>query len=180
MILIELYKLYLNQLCLLYNKNEAEAILTILFESKGFSKIDIITKKDLIIESDCINYFNSAIEKLKNNEPLQYILGKTEFYNLTFNVNNNVLIPRPETEELVKWIIDENQYKTVKILDIGTGSGCIGISLSKNIIKSEVHVLDISAEAIKVARSNADLNNTKITFLESDILLWKKHLIRFV
>lgn len=178
MILIELYKLYLNQLCVLYNKNEAEAILTILFESKGFSKIDIITRKELTIDHSSIDYFNRAIERLKKNEPLQYILGKTEFYNLPFYLNNNVLIPRPETEELVKWIIDENKYKTVKILDIGTGSGCIGISLSKNIIKSEVHVLDVSAEALTVAKSNADLNKTKITFLESDILLWKNYLAK--
>jgi release factor glutamine methyltransferase len=113
--------------------------------------------------------FNFAIKDLKNNKPIQYILGKTEFYGLPFRVNPHVLIPRPETEELVDLIIRENKGNTLRILDIGTGSGCIPITLKKHLTAAEIHALDVSAEAIQVARENAELNEASLQFWHYDI-----------
>lgn len=112
-----------------------------------------------------------ALELLKQQKPIQYIIGETEFYGLPFIVNNNVLIPRPETEELVSWIlhnVDKNQ--PLKILDIGTGSGCLAISLSKYLPNAKVFALDVSHEALEVAKQNAKMNRVNLTFIEADIL----------
>ncbi|MGB5382993.1 MAG: peptide chain release factor N(5)-glutamine methyltransferase [Lutimonas sp.] len=114
---------------------------------------------------------NNALLLLQQEYPLQYIIGHTEFYGLKIKVNLSTLIPRPETEELVDWIISStNKNKEVKILDIGTGSGCIAISLAKNLPKSKVFALDISAEAIKTAKENALINKVNVQFKEANIL----------
>ena len=111
-------------------------------------------------------------ERLLRHEPIQYILGYAEFYGLQFRVNPSVLIPRPETEELVRWIIEDNIHSTPKtnILDIGTGSGCIPVSLKKHLADTSVHAIDISQDALKVARLNAAANDTKVNFYLLDIL----------
>jgi len=112
-----------------------------------------------------------VIERLKNKEPFDYILGHTEFYSLPFKVNTSVLIPRPETEELVEWILkDHKEESALNVLDIGTGSGCIGISLASQRNGWKVSVSDISPDAIRVARENAILNGVEVDFYESDIL----------
>ncbi|MFB9057894.1 peptide chain release factor N(5)-glutamine methyltransferase [Mariniflexile ostreae] len=112
-----------------------------------------------------------ALELLKQQQPIQYIMGETEFYSLTFKVNPHVLIPRPETEGLVEWVIEEaEQDKEIKILDIGTGSGCIAISLAKNLPNAKVYALDISQEALSLAKKNATLNTVDVVFVEADIL----------
>ncbi|MBI9067556.1 MAG: peptide chain release factor N(5)-glutamine methyltransferase [Salinivirgaceae bacterium] len=125
-------------------------------------------------ETKVPNSVNSQIQnivgRLLNNEPIQYILGETDFYDLIFKVNESVLIPRPETEELVHWIITDKQIATSKILDIGTGSGCIAISLSKNIPDSVVFGLDVSEDALNVAKQNAILNKVATQFIQADVL----------
>lgn len=111
------------------------------------------------------------VDRLRTFEPIQYILESTEFYNLNFYLNNNVLIPRQETEELVDLIITNNQSSTsVSILDIGTGSGCIAIALKKNMPNIEIEAWDISFEALEVAKKNSKINDTHITFKQVDVL----------
>jgi len=112
----------------------------------------------------------NIVHDLKKNKPIQYILGYTEFYNCKLKVNNHVLIPRPESEELVDWILKDKTWNHPNILDLGTGSGCLAIALSKHINDSITTGLDISSEALETARQNADLNNVKINFIQHDIL----------
>jgi release factor glutamine methyltransferase len=109
------------------------------------------------------------VKELKTGKPVQYILGFTEFYGLFMHVSPDVLIPRPETEELVKWIIDDHACKSPVILDIGTGSGCIAIALKKNLLSSTVYACDISASALKIAQKNASVNSVDIVIFQQDI-----------
>jgi release factor glutamine methyltransferase len=109
-------------------------------------------------------------EHLKQMEPIQYIIGIADFYSLEFEVNPAVLIPRPETEELVEHIIRDNDNKAVNILDIGTGSGCIAVTLARHLKQARVSAADISPEALSTARRNAERNGTDITFIRTDIL----------
>ncbi len=125
------------------------------------------------LSSEEIKLFDKILLKLQQHEPIQYILGETEFFGLTFQVNKNVLIPRPETEELVSWILldlADNNTSAIKILDIGTGSGCIAISLAKNWPDAEIKALDISNDALKVAAKNAKANEVEVRFEKEDIL----------
>ena len=145
-------------------------------EYLGFTRVDLVLQSDFIIDQNTKNLFDRALERLKNQEPIQYILGKTDFFGLPFLVDKNTLIPRPETEELVAWIIDEveilNNKSSPKIslLDIGTGSGCIPISLAKNIDFAAIYAIDISIKTLEVALKNADSNQVSISFFEMDIL----------
>ena len=108
---------------------------------------------------------------LKVEKPIQYILGSAHFYGMEFMVNEHTLIPRPETEELVSWILkDVSKSDNLNILDIGTGTGCIPIAIAKNLPNARVYALDVSAEALKIAKRNAESNNVKVTFSEVDIL----------
>jgi release factor glutamine methyltransferase len=120
---------------------------------------------------------NTALKRLKNEEPIQYIIGATEFYGFPFLVDKSTLIPRPETEELVEWILLETTKlqrdqvsKSLQILDIGTGSGCIPISLARNLPTATISAIDISADALKVAIKNATLNKVKVDFIEGNVL----------
>ncbi len=135
-----------------------------------YSRTDIVLRKDERIDEKKLDIIIDVLEKLKKDIPIQYILGETEFYGLKFKVTPDVLIPRPETEELVNLIIKENTKEDACIIDIGTGSGCIAISLKKNFQKSSTYALDISENALKIAKENARINNVDITFLEYDIL----------
>ncbi|WP_373057462.1 peptide chain release factor N(5)-glutamine methyltransferase [Zunongwangia sp. H14] len=115
--------------------------------------------------------FEAALQQLKNHQPVQYIIGETEFFGLKFKVNEAVLIPRPETEELVQWILDDtSSAENLKILDIGTGSGCIAISLAKNLPNAEVFAIDVSENALQIAKTNAILNKVEVSFVQQDIL----------
>lgn len=119
--------------------------------------------------------WDDAIQELLQNNPLQYILGEAHFYGRDFTVNENVLIPRPETEELVDWIIQESQEKdSLKVLDIGTGSGCIAISLALELKQAQISAWDISEEALEVARGNSKKLNARVTFQKVDILSFEK------
>ncbi|SFC64500.1 release factor glutamine methyltransferase [Zunongwangia mangrovi] len=124
-----------------------------------------------------INEFGQALEKLASFEPIQYIIGETEFFSLNFKVAPGVLIPRPETEELVQWILDEvslQQKSSLKILDIGTGSGCIPISIKKHLPKAQISAIDISEEALEIANLNAEQNEVSVEFIQQDILSAEK------
>ncbi|CAM1354332.1 peptide chain release factor N(5)-glutamine methyltransferase [Tenacibaculum insulae] len=166
------------QLISTYPKTEIDTFFFILIdEYLGFKRIDTVLKADFFIPSDVLQTLNSCIKRLLNQEPIQYITGNTEFYGFPFLVNKNTLIPRPETEELVEWIILEvNGKKKEKIttpltlLDIGTGTGCIPISLKKNLPNAIILAIDVSTEALKTAEENAKLNNVNIHFIEQDIL----------
>jgi release factor glutamine methyltransferase len=129
---------------------------------------------DLIFSEEEIAAWNSILEQLKLEIPIQYLLGKTSFYGLDFEVNENVLIPRPETEELVDWILERQQPtgngRNLKILDIGTGSGCIAISLAKNLPNAQVFAIDVSEKALATAKKNAESNAVKVTFISRNIL----------
>ncbi|OBX26252.1 release factor glutamine methyltransferase [Gelidibacter algens] len=119
--------------------------------------------------------FENAIKRLKKHEPIQYIIGTTEFYGLPFKVTESTLIPRPETEELVQWVTDVSTSKTenFSILDIGTGSGCIAISLAKSSPNATVYAIDVSKKALIIAKTNAKLNKVDVEFVELDILNWQ-------
>jgi len=122
----------------------------------------------------------NILTDLQTGKPVQYVLGHTEFYGLPFKVNPSVLIPRPETEELVEWILESQKLKVksqndLSILDIGTGSGCIPIALKKNLPQAQVSALDISAEALNTAKQNAGLNNVDVEFIQADILNLRNH-----
>ena len=161
----------------IYPKTEIDSFFFLMIEEKlNLQRIDTVLKPDLLISHDNLTTFLKIIKRLQNEEPIQYILKKTSFYGLPFIVDKNTLIPRPETEELVAWIIEEaskgklHKKDKISILDIGTGTGCIPISLAKNLIKSSVSAVDISQKALLIAKKNALLNNTKIDFFEMDIL----------
>jgi len=168
-------KQFFSELSGLYPETEIQSFFNILIELKlNLSRIEVALQPDLAISETTITFLQKAIAALKKNIPIQYITGETEFYGLKFNVNESVLIPRPETEELVDWILENSKPKTqnskLKILDIGTGSGCIAISLAKNLSNTDVFALDISSEALKIAKKNALSNKVDIYFSEIDIL----------
>ena len=174
--IIELKNTFNSELKGIYPDTEISSFFNLLSLSiLNLKRVDIALKPNLIIKNSKKEAFYSALAKLKKEIPIQYIIGKTEFYSLPFYVDENVLIPRPETEELVEWIINQTQEKRKKkkdltILDIGTGSGCIAISLAKNIPNAKIWALDISDKAIDIAQKNALLNNVDIEFLNKDIL----------
>ncbi len=155
----------------IYDKKEVESLIYLIFDYLlKYTKFDIHLKKEEKItekiEKKIINIVNQLIE----HKPIQYIIGSTEFYNLHFKVNEYTLIPRQETEELVDIIISENKGKNIEILDIGTGSGCIAISLASNLPNACVSAIDISEGALHIAKSNANTNNVYIQFSKLDIL----------
>ena len=133
-------------------------------------RIDLALNIDLEFSEQELMIWHTILEKLKLEIPIQYIIGTTSFFGLDFNVNENVLIPRPETEELVDLIIKNSNSKTPKIIDIGTGSGSIAISLAKNIPLASVFAIDVSEKALEIAKVNATLNNVNVNFILANIL----------
>ncbi len=155
----------------LYGKEEVDSFFYILIEAYySVSKLQLALDFDYAVE-DAYRILR-ALDLLKEEKPIQYILGETEFYGLPFKVNEFTLIPRPETEELVEWVIKEykDQTSEIKILDIGTGSGCIAISLAKQLSNAKVYAIDISKDALEIAKKNAELNTVDVEFIEADIL----------
>ncbi len=160
-----------KELAGIFSKGEIESLISLIFEKlKGYSRTQFLLAKDELLNSDDLAEIDKIVTRLKNHEPIQYILGETEFYGLPFYSVPGVLIPRPETEELVQWIIQENKQLGPTILDIGTGTGCIAVSLKKNIEQSTVLACDISHVCIETARSNSKLNNVTVSVIEYDIL----------
>ncbi len=165
--IISLIKFELNDY---YPLQEINSFIHLIFNHYlNYSKVQIQLKKDEEISYNLVNQIKTNIKELKSYKPIQYILGKTEFYNLPFIVSPGVLIPRPETEELVDWIITENNNHFQKIADIGTGSGCIAISLAKNLNKAFIYALDNSSDALSLTRRNSKLNNVEIHIPHFDI-----------
>ena len=166
---------FLQTLTPIYDAAEAESFFYLILEDRFQKKrIDLALQPDLIFSEEEIQDWNTILKQLENEIPVQYILGTTNFYGLDFQVNENVLIPRQETEELVEWILlsqkPEARSQKIRILDIGTGSGCIAITLAKNIPNAQVFAIDVSEKALAVAKKNAESNNVNVTFIQKDIL----------
>jgi len=170
--LSKLKTVFHSQLKSIYPKTEIAAFFSVLTSYKlGLTRVDIALQPDFILTEIQNLFFQDCIEKLKKEIPIQYITGRTEFYSLPFFVNKNVLIPRPETEDLISTILKNTQHKGHQsILDIGTGSGCIAISLAKNLPNAKIQALDFSKTAIETAKKNALLNDVNITFKQQDII----------
>lgn len=172
------YRIYFTEsLVNIYPKTEITSFLYLLIEEYlGLQRIEFVMQPNFIIQKEKLNLLNEALNKLQKEEPIQYIIGHTEFFGLTFIVNKNTLIPRPETEELVAWVVDEikhrelKQIKDISVLDIGTGSGCIPISIAKRCKNTTITAIDISKKALQVAKKNAENNSVKIKCIASDIL----------
>ena len=143
----------------------------LLVEGFGFSTLELYGGKDKDISGKRRDVLNEMIRRLQKNEPIQYVLGVETFCGLSFEVNPNVLIPRPETAELVNWSVDEWGTKpSCRVLDIGTGSGCIPVSLAKLLETSRVESWDISEEALRVARRNCERNEVDVLLRQKDVL----------
>lgn len=178
MVLKNIQHIFHNELDAIYGKDEVNSFFFICTEQYlNLPRFQLALQPELTITKPETDTFFQVLENLKQQKPIQYIVGETEFYGLPFIVNENVLIPRQETEELVHLIIEghtersksANKSDQFKILDIGTGSGCIAITLAKNLPDVNVFCLDVSEEAIAVAKQNAKLNNVEMRFIEADI-----------
>ena len=157
-----------------YPKGEIEGFIRIICrEVLGYESVDILLHKDSALSDYLFEKFAKVVEELKKNKPIQYIFGNAYFHGHEFRVNEHTLIPRPETEELVDMIIDQKPQTDLDVLDIGTGSGCIAISLALALRFPNVEAIDISEGAIAMARLNAAVNKCKVKFYQADILVLK-------
>ena len=172
MILTELYRDFMQQLKAVYSTHEAANITSMCFEKvAGITKSDVIKNPESILSDQQLQRLQTCLAELLKHKPIQYVLGEAWFYHLKFKVDENVLIPRPETEELVNEVIEFiNQSKVKNIIDIGTGSGCIPISIKNKIQEAMVTAIDISKNAIQIATENALHHQTKIEFIKTDFL----------
>ena len=154
-----------------YGEGEAKAIARMTYEVRfGLTLSDLCLGKDTQLSADDQTELEEIAQRLSQGEPIQYVLGQVEFCGRTFVVNETVLIPRPETEELCRWIVESTGGQSPEILDIGTGSGCIAITLAAEMPKAEVTAWDISAEALEVARENAKRTDVHVSFEQVDVL----------
>jgi len=172
MILKDLKRYIESELCNLYNPYESESIAYLIIQHVfSYDKTKIILNYRNQVNEKSLVVVDEILQKLKTHEPIQYIFGETEFYELKFKVNKDTLIPRQETELLVYNIINFNKNnRGLKILDIGTGSGCIAISLSKNMENTSVVAMDISNKALVIAEENSNINKVEVSFVKADIL----------
>lgn len=175
MVLKEYRNIFTQELAPFYDEREAESFFHLTLEAfHKMKRLDLALNPNFEINDQQVMQWESVLSDLKTHKPIQYILGETEFFGLPFYVNENTLIPRPETEELVQWIVSANATaatsEKLRILDIGTGSGCIAIALAKNLPNAEVFALDVSEEALSVAKRNALRNGASVIFLHQSIL----------
>ena len=182
MTLKDLANKFIVSLNAIYDEDEAQAIFLIALENVlKYRMADYLIKKEEVISTENLNKLEDILTSLQTGKPIQYITGETMFFGLTFKVNPSVLIPRPETEEIVEWIlevVDGSEFitqhsKLITILDIGTGSGCIAIALKKNLPNANVSAIDIAKDSLATAQQNADLNGVEVAFIEQDILQTK-------
>lgn len=143
---------------------------TICCDLLGVSSTTYYIKEKVTLTDGQELQLNNILERLQQGEPLQYIEGSTPFYGINFKVTPAVLIPRPETAELIDWVVSEHSHRAMRLLDLGTGSGCIAIALSRQLPQATVDACDISPEALAIAKENSQTNNTKVSFFEHDIL----------
>lgn len=154
-----------------YSEGEIDQFINLIFEDLfNYSRLDISLKKTEELSTEIISKLNDFIVKLKSNLPIQYILGYSWFAGMKLKVSSAVLIPRQETEELVDWIVKENTLQSPNIIDICSGSGCIGLALKKLLPFSNVKGIDVSSSAIKLSRENSESLQLKVDFIELDIL----------
>ena len=174
MLLREIKNIYHSELDAIYPKEEVDSFFYLAIEHYfDLERFVLALQPNLALSKDEEQPLFEVLHKLCLEIPIQYILGSAHFMDMDFTVNENVLIPRPETEELVRWVLaDLEMYenKEISILDIGTGSGCIAISLAKNIPRAKVYGLDISKKALAIAKENAVMNKVEVVFVEADIL----------
>ena len=164
---------FTTQLQGVYDREEIHSFFYILCDFfLQYSRFEVSMALDTVVSAKNITAFEMALLRLKKQQPIQYIVGHTEFYGLIFKVNKHTLIPRPETEQLVDWIISNHKHQGsgLEILDIGTGSGCIAVALAKNFSKASISGLDISEKALEVAQENAIKNQVLVSFCQKDIL----------
>lgn len=188
----ESYKHFVKELKIIYDERESNNIADWVFENTGIKKLDRITAKQQQLSHLTLIQLSNKLEELLTHKPVQYVLGEAWFYKMKFRVNEHVLIPRPETEELVEWVVEEIRNKKAEIrnkkgdeltpdsyrdhnsqlalIDIGTGSGCMAIALKKEIPDAEIFAIDVSENALQIARQNAQDQNTVINFLQLDFL----------
>ncbi|MFD2890903.1 peptide chain release factor N(5)-glutamine methyltransferase [Flavobacterium chuncheonense] len=171
----ELKLYFINQLTSIHESNEIESFFFIIAEYlHNLKRIDIALQSDLEILDIDFEKWKAIIADLQREKPIQYITGETWFYGLPFEVNENTLIPRPETEELVEWILDTQKDKAksriLSILDIGTGTGCIPIAIKSNLPGANVAAIDVSEKALETAKRNAKSNEVDVHFMLKNIL----------
>lgn len=172
----EIEQLFHKELDAIYGKDEVRQFFYMCIESfYNLSRLDLALDTNLSITTEEQPQIMEALHHLKAEKPIQYLLGETEFYGLTFKVTEDTLIPRPETEELVELIINiaKSEFSSLdelNLLDIGTGTGCIAISLAKHIAKAKVNAIDVSEEALKISKLNAIKNEVEVNFIQQNIL----------
>ncbi len=173
----EMASLFEKDLEQLYQKNEARELFLLILSFCGLAnRHNYHLLKEYLLDQTAEQQLLAYLSELKQAKPIQYILGYTSFYQLNFKLDSSVLIPRPETEELVHWLISSfNDKKSkINILDVGTGSGCIAISLKSQLANAEVLGLDIAADSIELAKYNARLNQLEVSFCQDDALNWSE------
>ena len=174
--LLKQYKThFFNSLKNIQDEQEIESFFFILTEYlHNLKRVDVALNPNFEISEEEVEKWNAILSQLQQEKPIQYITGEAWFYGLQFEVNENTLIPRPETEELVEWIIESQKSKVqsqkLEILDIGTGTGCIPISLKANLLQANVSAIDISEKALEVAKRNVASNKVEINFIQTNIL----------
>ncbi len=160
----------------IYPDSEIQGLTKIILEwATGWNYSQQMVNRETQLEDTLRQKIDPVIERLKKFEPIQYILGETEFFGLKINVSPAVLIPRPETEELVKLVLEKNNKHDARILDVGTGSGCIALALKHHLKDAEVSGVDISEMALEVAQKNAKLNKLQVNFFKANILCWQDY-----
>lgn len=174
MVLLQLKKTFSETLNGEYPEGEINSFFTLLADKfLQMSRLEVALNPEREISSAEEEDFQEALRRLQRHEPIQYIIGETIFFGLPFKVNEKVLIPRPETEELVEWILvdlQEKKAEKLRVMDIGTGSGCIAVSLAKHLPNAQVTAIDISEAALETARVNAEQNRVEVRFVQRDIL----------
>lgn len=174
--LLKQYKIhFFDSLKNIQDEQEIESFFFILTEYlHNLKRVDVALNSNFELSNEEVQKWNAILVDLQQEKPIQYITGESWFYGLKFEVNENTLIPRPETEELVEWIIESQKSKVqsqkLEILDIGTGSGCIPISLKANLPQANVSAIDVSEKALEMSKRNAELNNVEVNFIQNNIL----------
>jgi release factor glutamine methyltransferase len=173
MLLSEIKNIFHKELDAIYGRDEVSSFFYLLIEEYfGLERFILAFEPNYVLDKDQESPIFDALSKLKQHIPVQHIIGHTSFMDMDFKVNSKVLIPRPETEELVRWVLDDYNHNNteLQLLDIGTGSGCIAIALAKNLNNGKVKAVDISPEALEIAGKNASDNEVEVDFIKADIL----------